>query len=73
MRIKTQDYVQKEKEVKADYELSNDYKIGQNLFHPRFKERGYVIGKRDDSIYINFEKSKLKRLVINYNTKIKNK
>ena len=69
IRIPSQNYIKKIKEIDADYLVDGDYKIGQRLFHPVFKEKGWVIGKTENSIFVDFEKHKLKQLVINFYNK----
>jgi len=69
IRIQSQNYLKKSKEIDTDYQVDGDYKIGQRLFHKVFKEKGWVIGKTENSIFVDFETHKLKQLVINYHGK----
>jgi hypothetical protein len=66
MNIPLKDTVKAEKDVETEYKLQKDYKIGHRLFHTVFNEKGDVVGKKGDCIYVKFDKGGLKKLVVNY-------
>jgi len=73
VKIKSKEYVTTKKESEVSYDMEADYKIGQKVTHDKFKDSGFVVGRTESSIIVDFEENKIKKLVSNYAVKGKGK
>ena len=60
--VAREDYIQSESEIAVVYQREMGFKIGQNLFHSKFNDHGFVVGKAHNVIYVNFIQNGMKML-----------